>query len=71
MNGKMSQEPPSATAFPSLFCILAISPLTAAGSQVLMEREFLGLWRGSVAVAHPCCPGDEQKHQGLLENTGT
>lgn len=22
-----------------------------------------------MAVARPCCPGDEQKHQGLLQNT--
>lgn len=52
MNGKMSQEPPSATSFPSLFCILTVSPLTAPGTQVLMERELWG------AVEGPCgsCP---------------
>lgn len=48
MNGKMSQELPSAVAFPSMFCILTVIPLAVAGSHFWLEKELFG------AVNNPC-----------------
>lgn len=68
MNGKMSQELPSATAFPGMFYIPAVISLATEGSRVWMKRELFGAAEGSSAEAPAarqlpvCGPGDEQKH---------
>lgn len=71
MNGNMSQELPSTTAFPSMFCVLLLFPWQWKAARSGWRRSSLGLQRAPAGGAHPCATEDEQKPRALLQNAVT